>query len=106
MNPIPPTLRGKKRYVRFELICPVTLQEIHVRNSLFSTFSQLFGERGIAGQKLWLIKWFPQKNAGIVRCSLGHLEEVKAGLLFIEKAGAQPVVPFIVAVSGSVGKLK
>ncbi len=106
MNPIPSTLRGKKRYIRFELICGSALSEGEAKKAMYSAFSNLFGEQGIAQQKLWLLKWFSDKNAGIVRCSLPELEQVKAGLLFIQQAGGQPVVPLIVAVSGSVGKLK
>ncbi len=106
MNPIPSSLRGKKRYVKFALICATPIQEGDAKKALYSTFSQLFGEQGIAEQKLWPIKWRPEKNEGIVRCSLARLEEVKAGLLFIQRAGGQGVVPFIIAVSGSVGKLK
>ena len=106
MNPIPSSLRGKKRYVKFALVCANPVQEGDAKKALYSTFSQLFGEQGIAEQKLWPIKWLAEKNEGIVRCSLSRLEEVKAGLLFIQQAGGQKVVPLIVAVSGSVGKLK
>ena len=106
LNPIPPTLRGKKRYVKFRFICAQRLAEKDVWNSISNTFSRIFGASGIADQRLWLIKWFPEKNEGIVRCALAEEEEVKAGLLFVQRAGNENVIPLILKVSGSVGKLK
>ncbi len=106
MKPISPTLRGKKRYVKFRLICSQALQEKGVWFSLSNTFSSLFGGKGIAEQRLWLVKWFPGKNEGILRCSLQEEEDVKAGILFISRVGSAQVIPTIVKVSGSIKKLK
>lgn len=106
LNPIPSTLRGKKRYVKFKLICGKALQEKEVWNSVSVAFQNLFGASGVAGQRLWLIKWFPESNEGILRCSLREEENVKAGLLFVQRVGTESVVPMIVKVSGSVKKLK
>ena len=106
LNPIPPTLRGKKRYIKFRVFTQKNLRENDVKYSLFGVFSRLFGASGVAEQKLWLIKWFPEKNEGIVRCS--HLEEenVKAGLLFLSEIADEKAVPMVVSVSGSIKKLK
>ncbi len=106
LNPIPSTLRGKKRYVKFTLICRNSLSEKDVWSAISGTFARLFGASGIASQRLWLIKWFPQSNEGIVRCALAEEENVKAGFLFVQKVGTENVIPFIVKVSGSVKKLK
>ncbi|MEK6957661.1 MAG: Rpp14/Pop5 family protein [archaeon] len=150
MNPIPPTLRGKKRYVKFRLVCigasiarhgPAQQGQSHAASprregmrtevrqasakhcpslptgervvreqdakfSLYSSFARLFGEQGIAEQRLWLIKWFPERNEGIVRCALEKEEQVKAGLLFLREVHGEPVVPLIEGVSGSLKKLK
>ena len=106
MNPIPPTLRGKKRYVKFRLLSAVQLHEKDVWFSLSAGFSVLFGSAGIAQQRLWLIKWDSKSNEGIVRCSLREEENVKAGLLFVQKVGPDAVIPLILRVSGSVKKLK
>lgn len=106
MKPIPPTLRGKKRYVKFSLLSGARLREGEVNSAITSVFSSLFGSRGIAEQRLWLIKWFPEYGEGILRCSLPEEESVKAGLLFIQKVGSENVIPTIVKVSGSVRKLK
>lgn len=104
LNPIPPTLRGKKRYVAFELVSDQTLIEIEVKKAIWSVFGNIFGGKGIADQKLWLVKWLP-KNKGILRCSLKEEENVKAGLLFLKQIKETPVIPIISKVSGSIKKL-
>ena len=141
LKPIPPTLRGKKRYVLFRLLSNLhgtdsakggappgqtaaspgkagatTLEaepfagkafaQKDVSRAIDETFSRLFGAKGMAEQKLFLVKWFPENNSGIIRCSLKELESVKAGLLFIEEVQGTDVVPLIERVSGSIRKLK
>jgi len=103
LNPIPPTLRGKKRYVSFELVSEQPLIEIEVKKEIWSVFGNIFGGKGIADQKLWVIKW--SKNKGILRCSLKEEENVKAGLLFLKQIKETPVIPIIIKVSGSLKKL-
>ncbi|HLC79336.1 MAG TPA: Rpp14/Pop5 family protein [archaeon] len=105
-KPIPPTLRGKKRYIKFSLLCSANLSERDVGAEISNIFSAIFGASGIASQRLWLIKWFSQKNEGIVRCALPQEENVKAGLLFLQKVRQEQVIPVILKVSGSVKKLK
>ncbi|VVB99776.1 Ribonuclease P protein component 2 [uncultured archaeon] len=106
LNPIPSSLRGKKRYVKFRFICSKPLAERDAWQSILRAFGGLFGSQGMAEQRLWLIKWFPEKNEGILRCSLQQEENVKAGILFVQKVGPETVVPLILKVSGSVKKLK
>ena len=106
LNPIPPTLRGKKRYVKFRLICAKKLAEKDVWPAVSGVFQRLFGSAGVGEQRLWLLKWFPDSGEGIIRCALAEEESVKAGLLFVQRVGAEMVVPVIVKVSGSVRKLK
>ena len=106
MNPIPASYRGKKRYVSFELLAQEKFHEPDVGHAVWETFLHLFGEVGTARQKLWLMGFDSRKGVGVVRCALEHLEEVKAGLLFVKEVGGKPVVPKLIGVSGSLGKVK
>ena len=108
LKPIPPTLRGKKRYVLFGLVCAEgkTFAEKEVFHSVWNTFSKVFGSAGLAEQKLWLLKWFASEGKGVLRCSLPELEKVKAGLLFLQEVKGVKVVPLVLSVSGSAKKLK
>lgn len=108
LKPIPSTLRGKKRYVLFSLVCAEgkTFSEKEVFHAIWNSFSSVFGSHGLAEQKLWLLKWFPSERKGIVRCSLPELEKVVAGLLFVQQVQGVKVVPLVLSVSGSAKKLK
>ena len=106
MNPIPATARGKKRYVSFQLVSPEKFPEQDVGLAVWETFLHLFGEVGTARQKLWLVGFDSRKSVGVVRCALEHLDEVKAGLLFVKQVDGKPVVPKLLGVSGSLGKVK
>ncbi|MCR4335433.1 MAG: ribonuclease P protein component 2 [archaeon] len=105
LKPIPPTLRGKKRYIKFEFICNNALKEESVKKAIWGTFRGVFGEKGIAEQKLWVVKWNSAKNEGILRCSHTEEENVKAGLLFLKSVDNQEIIPLILNVSGSIAKL-
>lgn len=106
MNPIPPVLRGKKRYVKFALLCDFPLAEKDVWHALRFAISSLFGDFGFAGIKFWPIKWDFGKNEGIFRCSLEGLEGARLSVLFVQSVGGKKAIPVIVSVSGSVSKLK
>jgi ribonuclease P/MRP protein subunit POP5 len=100
LNPIPLSLRGKKRYIAFALECDKTLNESAVSEAIWKSLLQMYGEIGTARQKPWLASY--SKNQGVLRCAHNSVEEVKAGLLFVEKVGESRVIPRILKVSGSV----
>lgn len=106
LNPIPPTLRGKKRYVKFSLISDTALNEKDVWHSLRETVFSLFGDFGSASLKIWPVKWYAQKNEGILRCSLEGMQSAKLAVIFVQSVGGKKVVPLVISVSGSVRKLK
>ncbi|HIH16074.1 MAG TPA: hypothetical protein HA252_01575 [Candidatus Diapherotrites archaeon] len=106
MNPIPASYRGKKRYVSFSLSAKERLSEPDVGHAVWETFLHLYGEVGTARQKLWLMGFDSKKSVGVVRCALEHLDEVKAGLLFVKQVDGKPVIPKLLGVSGSIGKVK
>ena len=106
LNPIPLSLRERKRYIEFELISEKRLEEKDVSFQLWKDFLSLFGEIGTAKQRLWLAYWNEEKNTGILRCSLKELEKVKAGLLFASKIKDVKVITRILKVSGTIKSLK
>ena len=106
LKPIPLSLRGKKRYVEFELISDSALNEKDVSFAVWQTLLQNFGEFGVASIKPWLISFNAKTGKGIVRCAHDKTIELKAGLMFLKKVKNTKVVPKIVRVSGSIKKLK
>ncbi len=106
VNPIPRVLRGKKRYLKFAFLSLKSFSEKSVWSSVMSVFFQLFGEVGLANQKLWFVSWNQDKCEGIIRCSHDSVEHVKAGLLFVQEIDSDKVIPVLLKVSGSIKKLK
>jgi len=103
---LPSSWRGKKRYIAFRLLCDSKLPHAAVDSALWETFLGLFGHVGVSEQRLWLVVWSAEHNAGIVRCALKELDRVKAGFLFLQHVGEHNVVPELVTVSGSLKKAK
>jgi len=105
-RPVPPTMRGKKRYVLFELKGGKGLAEQDVSKALWGGFLRLYGELGTAKMKLWLANWDPKEGKGIVRCALEHLDECRSGIVFVGRVSGREVVPQTLKTSGSIRKLK
>lgn len=106
LKPIPPTLRGKKRYIAFRLECENPLREKEVFEAVWKTFFELFGSVGTARQKLWPIMFSEKQGIAVIRCSLECLHEAKAGILFIKEVHGKPASPRILLVSGSMKRIK
>ena len=106
LNPIPSSMRGKKRHILFELKSASALTKNSAEQAVFSTFLRLYGSLGVGRQRLQLVFFDPKSGKGILRCALECLAEAKAGLLFVQDAQGQKTIPRVLAVSGSVRKLK
>ena len=103
---LPLSQRGKKRYILFEIFAEKPLSATQVEKAIMQKFSEIFGSKGIAEQRLQFIGFYGAKNFGILKCSLQETENVKAGLLFLKSISGIACIPSIFSVSGSVKKLK
>ncbi len=103
-KPLPPTARGKKRYIVFRLAGGEELSQKQVHHAIWKAMLELYGSAGTAKQRTQLIEF--EKGRGIVRCDRGHTEEIKAGLLFVENVDGTKVVPKTVKTSGTLKKLR
>lgn len=106
ISPIKATLRGKKRYILFELISEGKIAEKDLGNKLWENFLSLFGEEGCAKRRIWFIKFDEKRKAGIVRCGHKYVEDLKIAILFLKNVKGTAVIPKILSVSGSLKKLK
>ncbi len=103
-NPIPKTLRGKKRYlvVRFFSLQPLAAKTVF--SSLNELFFSLFGSLGVANQKVAWRLFDSTQNLLLVQCNAMHENEVAAGLLMVRKIGLHEAVPSLVLKSGALQK--
>ncbi len=106
LNPIPPTLREKKRYILFELICDNKLETNDVAYALNDAFLSLFGSFGSARVSAKLIEWDKEQNRGILKCERSAKEHAIAALQFVREVKDSTVVPRVLLVSGTLRKLR
>jgi len=104
-KPIPLSMRGKKRYISFTLGAERALREGEVSKALWDAMLSLYGSIGTARQRFRPVKWDSRANKGVVRCALGHEEDVKGGILFVKVVAGTPVIPKTLKTSGSINKL-
>ena len=106
LNPIPPTLRDKTRYILFELQAPEPLTEKDVKHAITDELLRLFGEVGYADLNAQLMEWNPQKKQGILRCALALEQQCKAALLFVKEVSGNEIVTKTLKTSGTIAKLR
>jgi len=106
LNPIPKTLRGKKRFIAVRFLAEKPLDFRSVIDSILFHHQSLFGAAGVAKARLSVVWFDSATQAAIVRCSADALLDSKAGLVLLSKIGNTPVIPVLMGVSGSLSKLK
>lgn len=101
---LPPSLREKKRYVKFKVISekPITYPELEA--SVFNYFLDFYGEFGFSELSVWLIKnlWDEKEQIGVIRCNNKSVQKVLAGLALISKIGDSRVIFKILKISGTI----
>lgn len=104
IKPIPQSMRGKKRYIYFELISDRKLASGEVSKLLWNSFLRLYGEFGSAEIKFWFIEFADGK--GIIRCAHDKVDKAKAAILFLKESENFGIMPKILRVSGSLKKIR
>lgn len=103
-NPIPKTLRPKKRYWVIAFFSNYPLQGQTVFESVRMVFLSLFGSVGVAKQKLVLRFFEPSTNCLVVQANLSEEKQVALGLAGIQSVGNQSVTSKVVLKTGSLQK--
>lgn len=111
---LPPTLRDKKRYISFEVICQGHLNREDVISMVLDGSLYLHGSCGTAKSDIWVVKFFecPYKNnddganehrmKGILRCRRGEVDSVTAVLPTITKFRGKSIVFHTLGISGTI----
>jgi len=110
LKPIPSTMRGKKRYIKFliEALAAIgsPLKEKDVYNAVWGFFLKKFGSLGIARQRFLVVAFDEKTGMGVLRCSHKSVEKTKKALLELNTVKDIAVKTAIIRVSGSINKLK
>jgi ribonuclease P/MRP protein subunit POP5 len=105
---LPPTLREKKRYIRFKIISEEPVEYSDLQEAIFNVFLDFYGENEVGRFGLKLIKnlWNSKNQTGVIKCSHLYLPKVLAGLGLISRLGDIRIVFKIEKVSGTIRGLE
>ena len=106
MNPIPLSLRDKKRYLVFELVSDGFLSAKNVSFALKNHFLKLFGELGLSKMNYLFIAFNEKTKKGILKCRHTATDDLKAGVLLLKEVNLLKVIPKTLKTSGTVKKAK
>jgi RNase P/RNase MRP subunit POP5 len=100
---IPPSLREKKRYVIFDMLSDgKKIKERDLMDAIRSSGTSLIGSFGMSLCNMRMIKLNGRR--GILRCSRGELNKVRAVLTMVNNINDERVAIDIMGVSGSIKK--
>lgn len=108
MKSLPPALRDKYRYLKFEIHSEEDVELGEVVNQVWSHSLEFLGSKGCSKTDLWVIgNQFDQENQqGIVRVKRDMEEDFRAALSTVDSFNGEKGFVEVKKVSGSIKKLK
>ncbi len=107
IKPILPSLRGKKRYLVFEIISEQKIDNPNmVSEAILDSCHKYFGEMGMANAGLLVLnnKYNNEKQRGVIKVNNKMLNNLKASLCFVKTINGKPAIVKSVGVSGILKK--
>ena len=104
IKPLQPSLREKKRYVAFEMICKKSMTFNQISKAILDSALKYSGVKDLAEMGLIVLKERFKKNKGIIRVSTKTVKCLKAALTLIKEIDKIPVVFRTLTVSGVLQK--
>ncbi len=105
-NPIPSSLREKKRYVYFKLSFSQKINSKHVYKAVWDSLLALFGAIGSSQIGFQLIEFDSSTGKGIARCIRGKENELKTAIVLVKSVQNIKVLPEILRVSGTLKSIR
>ena len=107
-KPLPPSLRGRRRYIAFQVFSEGKFIIQDLINSIWHSLLNLLGELGASQADIWIARdiYDEAKQIGIIRCSHDNVEQVRTALALIERIGDIRVVVKVLGISGSIKATK
>ncbi len=103
-GPLPDDIRGRRRYVAFQVISEQKILTQDLINTIWHSTLNLIGEFGASQSDLLFIKniYDEKKQMGLIRCSHLMVEPVRAALALIQRIGDFRVVIKVIGISGTI----
>ena len=107
-KPLPPSLRGRRRYIAFQVFSEGKFITQDLINSIWHSLLNLLGELGASQADIWIARdiYDESKQIGIIRCSHDNVEQVRTALALMERIGDIRVVVKVLGISGTIKATK
>jgi ribonuclease P/MRP protein subunit POP5 len=107
-KPLPSSLRGRRRYIAYQVISESKFIFQDLSNSIWHSLLNLLGELGASKSDIWVARdiYDEIKQIGIIRCSHDNVEQVRTALSLIERIGDVRIVVKVLGISGSIKATK
>jgi len=108
MKVLPPTMRIRKRYVKFKIISEESIVYADLEHAVWNLYLDFYGEKGTSELDLWLVRnlYDEKEQTGVIRCNHMSVDKVLAGLGLLTRLGDNRIVVKILNVSGTIKGLK
>jgi ribonuclease P/MRP protein subunit POP5 len=103
VNPLPPSMRDKKRYVAFEMLSEQPLMPDADRK-LIGKMSEILGVFGSAKAGIIRVKYNPKTQRGLLRVDRKAVDQIRACFVMIKSIDNQKIAARTLRVSGMVNK--
>lgn len=100
MKRLMPSLRERKRYIAFEAHAEGPVSRWDLQGALWGETCSLLGDVGSSELDLWLLDF--DGSLGIIRCRHMFVEEARAAMATVDRAGENRVALRVLGVSGTI----
>jgi RNase P/RNase MRP subunit POP5 len=97
--------RERRRYLALMVQSEQPFNGRTVMDAVKASVQRLFGEYGASQANLKLIKYIPQEDKLMIRCSHGALEKVRAAIASIIEINGKTTAIHVTGVSGTIKAL-
>lgn len=107
-KPLPPSLRGRTRYLAFHVISEQKILLQDLINTIWHSLLNFLGESGTSKANIKIIKdtYDEKRQMGIIKCSHDSVEEVRTALALIQRIGDTRIIIRVLGISGSIKATK
>ncbi|MFH1420842.1 MAG: Rpp14/Pop5 family protein [Candidatus Aenigmatarchaeota archaeon] len=101
---LPPSLRTPKRYMVFAIIAEHPVSYSGFVSAVWSKMFEVVGELGASRMGMWVIEnmYDAEKQRGVIKCSLKHVEEMRVILTLINIIDEIKVIVKVLGVTGTI----
>lgn len=103
LQPAPKSLREKKRYIVFEVLCDRDREVGQVVDAVWGAVLEFLGQEGAAKADPWVLGdlFDAEKQIGGVKVNKDEVEEVRAALALVQDIGGEESALQVLGVTGT-----